>query len=420
MINLSHLLNYPDLYRDSLKKRNGDQKLVDQLIENHHQYLEKQKNLETARQIKNEFNKKVITLRADEKQKAILEMKSISEKIKSLENETRELKEFQKSIISKIPSLLSSETVVGFDEQSNEILEVFNSHKEYDFTPRPYWELPVYKKGVSQAAGVKAMGTRGYYLKGEMALFQKVLFDYALEIVLKEGFEFFYAPVMLNEKVLRETGHLPDFDGQMYETKIDEKKSYYFVSSSEPSVMGYFMDENLGDLSQARLITCQSSCFRKEAGSYGKDQQGILRVHQFEKLEMVVICRPEDAGSYFKKLEEIEHKIYQGLNLKYQTVEVCSGDLPYKHRRQVDFNAWFPSQNKFREISSNGDAGDYQSRGLNITFVNDEGNKAVPSSLNCTGITFRTGLAILEQNQQADGSVVLPEVIVSRMGKKTL
>jgi len=157
-------------------------------------------------------------------------------------------------------------------------------------------------------------------------------------------------PLMLNEKVLTGTGHLPDFDGQQYEVSIDENKNFYLIGSSEPSIMGYFMNKNLGSLEVPILATCRSSCFRKEAGSYGKDQQGILRVHQFEKIEMVVICRPEDTEKCFDINAEINEYIWNSLGLCFRKVEICSGDMPGKHFRQQDDDAWFPEAQKFREI----------------------------------------------------------------------
>ncbi|MCV3217201.1 hypothetical protein OGM63_27450 [Plectonema radiosum NIES-515] len=175
------------------------------------------------------------------------------------------------------------------------------------------------------------MGSRGFYLRGTISKFQKVLFDFALDVILSESFELFYVPLMLNDNVLTGTGHLPDFEGQQYEVKIAKDKSYYLVGSSEPSILGYFMNSDIGSLEEPVLTTCWSSCFRKEAGSYGRDQQGILRVHQFEKIEMVALCRPEQSQQLFEKFSSIEEKIYTSLGLHFRSVEICTGDLPHKH-----------------------------------------------------------------------------------------
>lgn len=420
MILLSHLLENPQLYRQNLADRSKDPTLVDQIQKIYEIWKESQKKLDSLRQEKNEFNKLVISLKGEEKMAKISQMKVVSENIKVLEGETKELKENLDSLVLKIPTLLSPQTPVGKSDADNPVLQTFGQKPEFDFEPKPYWELEVYKKFVSQEDGVKAMGSRGYYLHGDVALFQKVLFDYALEVVLKHGFELFYVPLMLNEKVLTGTGHIPDFDGQMYDTKIDEDRSYYLIGSSEPSIMGYFMDKNLGEIIKPVLATCWSTCFRKEAGSYGKDQQGILRVHQFEKVEMVAIAQPDQIEDLFSKFRTIVEEIYSGVGICYQSVEVCSGDLPAKHTRQIDYEAWFPAVDKFREICSNGNAADYQNRGLRVTYKDHLGNSQTPFGLNCTAITFRTGLAIMEQFQTIDGRVKLPEVLKAKMGKEFL
>ena len=241
-----------------------------------------------------------------------------------------------------------------------------------------------------------------------------------MEKILKRGFELLYVPLMLNEKVLTGTGHLPDFDGQQYEIAIDENKSFYLIGSSEPSIMGMYMQKNLGNLEKSIINTCLSSCFRKEAGSYGRDQQGILRVHQFEKIEMVAICKEENVKEIFEEFAKINEELLSSLGLHFQKVEVCSGDMPTKHYRQQDYEAWFPSQSKYREVGSNGIASDFQNRGLEITYTGNDGKRQIPWGLNCTGMVMRTGLAILENFQTEDGRVKLPEVLASPFGKEFL
>ncbi|GAB4149292.1 MAG: serine--tRNA ligase [Patescibacteria group bacterium] len=421
MIDIKHLVENTSLYAQELVKRGKDGALAEKTKQAYLDHKDRQQEFENLRQKQNEFNKKVVQLSGEEKQAAIAEMKGLSEQVKILESETRELKEALDQLISKIPNLTWEGIPVGKSDEDNPVIGTWGTKPVFDgYDPKPYWELPVYQKYVSQDDGVKAMGSRGYYMHGQMAWFQKVLFDYALSQVMKEGFELFYVPLMLNDTVLTGTGHLPDFDGQQYEVPIDEGKSFYLIGSSEPSIMGYFMDKNLGELEKPVLATCWSSCFRKEAGSYGKDQQGILRVHQFEKVEMVAIAKPEETEALFEKFSKIVEGIYSSLGLHFQAVEVCSGDIPHKHRRQKDYEVWFPAVNRFRENCSNGNASDYQNRGLRITYNTQDGNRRTPWGLNCTAITFRTGLAILEQYQQEDGSVRIPEVLRSAFGKDLL
>ena len=420
MIDIKHLIKEPDQYRNDMTRRGKDGTLVDTLITLYELRTGKQQAFESSRKKQNDFNKTLGSLSPEERTKALEDMKVIASETKTLQAEADEKKTEIDALLKKIPNLMATETPTGKNDLENPVIATFGEKPTFDFEPKAYRELPVYKEFVSQEAWSKAMGSRGYYMKGEMARFQKVLMDYALDYIMSQWYELMYVPLMLNAEVLTGTWHLPDFDGQQYETKINDTTNYYLIWSSEPSIMGYYMNENVWDLKKPILITCLSSCFRKESGSYGKDQQGILRVHQFEKVEMVVICRPEDAASCFAKQTENNETIFNSLGLHYEKVEVCSGDMPPKHYRQQDYNAWFPASEKYRELCSNGNASDYQNRGLKIKYITDDGKKAIPRGLNDTGMTFRTWLAIMEQFQQADGTVKLPEVLVERFGKEYL
>jgi seryl-tRNA synthetase len=421
MVSIQQLLDNTAIFAQNMTDRGRDGNLAQLCVDSYTNWKARNSELDKLLSIKNKFNDLVVNLQGEDKMKKINEMKIVSENIKGLTGEVRELREEFDNLLKKIPSLNSSVTPIGKDDSDNPQDKIWGQKPVFSFQPKQYWELPVYSKYVFQEDGVKAMGSRGFYLKGEIARFQKVLFDYALDIIMQKGLELMYVPLMLNDKVLTGTGHLPDFDGQQYEVPFDENKSCYLISSSEPSIMGFFMDKNVGYLSQPLLVTCQSTCFRKEAGSYGKDQQGILRVHQFEKVEMVAICKDQAmAEEYFDYFAEIEELIYNSLGLHFRSVEVCTGDIPSKHWRQQDYEAWFPGADKFREICSNGNASDYQNRGLRISYKGEDGNNHTPWGLNCSGITFRTGLAIMEQFQTEEGRVKIPQVLLERFGKEYL
>lgn len=416
MISLTHLLANPQIYRGELQKRFKNPKIIDQIVEIHASFKPKQQELENLRQKKNQFNEVIVKMNSDEKHRAIPEMKATSEMIKELENETRELSESLDKLVAKIPNLSSPKTPIGKDDDSNPVIKTVNQKPEFAFQPKPYWELAVYQKYVASEEGAKAMGSRGFYLRGEMARFRKVLFDWAENFILQKGFEMMYVPLLLNEKVLTEIGNLPDFDGQLYEVPVAENKNYYLIPSSEQSMMAFWSNKHIGELEKPLLMMANTTCFRKEAGSYGKDQQGILRTHQFEKIEIDAIYRPEDEDKIFEFMSSTCEEMYNLLGIHYQAVEVCSGDLPFKHYRQIDYNAYFPGVNQFREICSNGSATDYQNRGLKIRYSDNQ----IPNSNNCTGMVFRTGLAILEQFQDANGRVKIPQVLQERFGKEWL
>jgi seryl-tRNA synthetase len=415
MISVQHLAEHVEVYEKELGKRFMEVGLANRTKVAYLAWKEKQQELDILRQQKNEFNDIVIKLSGEEKQYKIAEMKSVSEQIKALEGEVKELKESVDSLVAVIPNLTWESVPIGKSDAENPVIQEWGQKPKFDFDVKAYWDLEVYKKYSAQDEGVSAMGARGYYLRGELARFRKVLFDWAEDLILAKGFEMFYPPLMLNEKIMTDIGNLPDFGGDLYEVKIDDNKNYYLIPSSEQSMMGYWTGKDLGSLDKPQLMMANTTCFRKEAGSYGKDQQGILRVHQFEKIEMDAIYKPEDEEKVFGLMNDICQEIYSKLGLYFRAVNICTGDMPKKHIRQIDYEAYFPGVDKFREVASNGAASDYQNRGLKITY-----NKNLPWSNNCTGIVFRTGLAILEQFQQSDGRVKIPEVLVSRFGKEFL
>mgnify|MGYP001059462960 CR=1 FL=1 len=420
MIDIKLLVNNPERFIYEMQIRSKDPQVVELAKTKYLELNQLNSELESLRRQKNAFNERVLKLSQEEKTEAIEAMKQLSKQIDTLEDKQRHLRSELETLIAKIPNLTWVGVPIGKSDTDNVITNTWGQKPEFSFTPKTYYELPIYKRCVDQEAGAKVMGSRGYYIKGDLARLRKVLFDWAEEKILSYGFEYFYVPLMLNEQTMTDIGNLPDFDGQLYEVPINENTNYYLVPSSEQSLMAYFAGKHLGTLDEPILVMANTTCFRKESGSYGKDQQGILRVHQFEKIEIDAICKPEDNDKVFALFGQINEAIYNELGLHFRSVEVCSGDMPSKHYRQVDYEVWFPGEGKFREVSSNGSASDYQNRGLKITYTNAQGHKDYPWSLNCTGLTFRVGLAILEQFQQADGSVRLPKVIAERFGQEIL
>lgn len=420
MIDLNNLFEHPSLYKEGMKKRWKDSAVVDELIVLYEEYKLQLRSLEDMRAEKNTFSKQIWNLTDQEREEKMKDMKELSEKTKILSEKVSWMKSEIDKLLKKIPNVLSKYVPVWNDDNDNLELWLYWNKPYFDFEPKPYWELPVYKKYVWQEEWVKAMWTRWYYMRWEMARFQKVLFDYALDYIMSNWYELFYVPLMLNSNVLTWTWHLPDFDWQQYEVPINESTSFYLIWSSEPSIMWYYLNENVWDLETPIKVTCLSSCFRKESWSYWKDQQWILRVHQFDKVEMVVICRPEHAEECFQNHARINEAIFNSLWIHFRKVEVCTWDMPGKHYRQQDYEAYFPWVDKFREIWSNWNASDFQNRWLWISYKKTPSSKAIPWWLNDTWITFRVWLAIMEQNQTEDWKVKIPTVLVDRFWKKYL
>ncbi len=419
MIDIKHLSENLERYKKELEIRGGNPDFATQAYDAYETWKQWKSQLDSLLEKKNDFNKKIASLSTDEREAALKEMKSLSDEIKNTESLVREHHKILISAVAKVPNLTWDNIPLWNSDEDNPVTNIWGTKPTFSFDPKPYYELEVYKKYVDQKAGAQVMGARWYYMRWEIARFQKVLFNWVEQLIWENGFEPMYVPLMLNEKTMTDIGNLPDFDGQLYEVPITEDTNYYLIPSSEQPLMSYYAQKNVGSLDSPILVMANTTCFRKESGSYGKDQQGILRVHQFEKIEIDALCRPEDDEKVFALNAKINEEIYTKLGLHFRSVEVCSGDMPAKHRRQVDYEAWFPGEDKFREVCSNGSASDYQTRGLKTTYTRD-GNKAFAWSLNCTAVTFRTGLAIMEQFQTEDGKFLIPEVLRPYMGGKTV
>ena len=418
MIDIKKLVTDPSIYITELTKRNTNPQIALDLQTVYLNNTELQKELDSKRQIKNQFNQEVISLKGEQKQEAISKMRIISDEIAILEDNTNLLKKEIENLSYQIPNLTSKETPIGKNENDNVAIVTVGTKPSFEFQPKHYHELPIFKRDYLGIKGVEAFGARGYYIKGELAKLQKVMFQYVLEKLENSGFEYIIPPILVNEKVMYGTGFFPDGIEDTYQVTVSDKK-YYLVGTSEAPLM-YLHSNTTLDLTNPIMLMAQTPCFRKEAGSYGKDTQGGIRVHQFDKLETVVICKPEDASKMFNLITQVASTTIQDFGLCFNQLEICTGDISKKNHRQIDLEAWFPAQESFRELCSSSNCTDYQTRNLGIYYLNDQGKKTLSYSLNCTGVVNRFLYAILENYQQADGSIVLPKLLADRMNKKVI
>jgi seryl-tRNA synthetase len=418
MISLNQIVENPDIFKQELSKRFKPPVIIDDITEKAGVFKESQKELEELRQQKNSFNLIIASLSPEEKTVKLEEMKIVSEKIKTLEDTQRELKSELDNLLAVIPNLTWDGIPVAKDDAGNIEIGQFGVKPEFDFNPSPYHELPIFKRDYLSEKGVEAVGFRGYYIAGELAKFQRALFNWSLDRILEEGFEYVIPPIAVNYDVMAGTGFFPTGQDDVYEV-IEGDRTKYLVGSSEPSLM--FMESNRNlQLADPRLLTAWTTCFRKEIGAHGKDTKGGIRVHQFEKVEMVAICKPDQSAQVFERLTNFFCAGLDLLGLHYHQLEVSSGDISIKNNRQIDIEAWFPATEDFRELCSSSNCTDYQTRNLNITFTNYEGQKELTHSLNCTGITNRAMFAIMEQFQQIDGRIKVPEVLKKYYSKEYL
>jgi seryl-tRNA synthetase len=417
MVDIKLLLEQTEIFTFELKKRGKDETLAVRTREAYEGWKVKQIELENLRARKNDFNNQVVSLKGQEKIEAISKMKAVSEQIKSLEDEARELKEASDELLHLIPNVTWAGIPVGPDESANVETGVFGSPRIFDFEPANYYDLPVFKRDYLGEKGVEAAGFRGFYIRGELARFQQVLFSWTLERLQAKGFEFVIPPIFVNENVLSGTGFFPAGRDDVYDVR-DGDNTKFLPGTSEAALMFLHSGETL-DLATPKKLTAWTRCFRKEAGAYGKDTKGGIRVTQFEKIETVYLCNPKDSARVFEEMTGVFDETLDLLGLYYHNLEVCSGDISAKNHRQVDIEAWFPAQKEFRELCSASNCTDYQTRTLGIK-ANADGIPTLAHSLNCTGITNRAMFAIMEQNQEADGRVRVPDVLMARFGKEFL
>jgi seryl-tRNA synthetase len=319
--------------------------------------------------------------------------------------------------LMKIPNLPAADVKIAKDESGNEVRSVFGNRPDFDFIPKDAQTLGESLDIIDTERAGKVSGSRFGYLKGAGAILEFAIMRYAFETLMKEGFIPIIPPVMVGERAMRSMGYLDRGADEVYSFPAD---NLYLVGTSEQSVGPMHMDEVFEADDLPRRYVSSSTCFRREAGSYGKDTRGILRVHQFDKVEMVSFVTPENDDAEHLFLLAIEEKLMQGLGLHYHVLNICSGDLGDPAARKYDIEAWVPSENKFRETHSTSTTTDFQARRLNIRY-----KRSVKGKTECefvhmlNGTVFaigRTIIAILENYQQADGSINIPEVLVPYCG----
>jgi len=378
MIDLKHLRENPELFRASQKVRGEDPELVDKL------------------------------LAADDlRRSAISEFESLRAK----------QKEIAHKLSLGISNLIDPDAPVG-GEADFKIIEKIGTPRDFKaegFEPKDHVELGKILKAIDTERGAKVAGARSYYLTGVGALLELALVNYAISLAVKSGFIPMIPPVLVKPAAMEGTGFLGQAAENVYHLAEDE---LYLVGTSEVPLAAYHMDEVLESL--PIRYTGYSPCFRREAGSYGKDTRGIIRVHQFEKVEMFTFCKPEDAKAEHSRLLNWEKEFFTSLELPYRVIDVASADLGASAVRKFDIEAWVPTQGEYREVTSTSNCTQFQARRLNIRYKEDGVTKPV-ATLNGTLVAVpRTIVAILENHQQKDGSVKVPAVLIPFLGKDTL
>lgn len=419
MIDLKFLRENPDVVRESQRTRGEDPSLVDQLLDADQRRRDLIAAADAARTAQNAFSKSMgpaMKDASDEERSALREKgRALADNVKKIHVDEAAAEEAVNDLQFKISNIVTGAPAGGEDDFV--VLEHIGTPREFDFEPKDHLELGESLGLIDMERGAKVAGARFYFLTGDGALLQLGMLQLAAQKAAKHGFQLMIPPVLVRPEVMAGTGFLGAHADEIYRLEADD---LYLVGTSEVALAGYHSNEII-DLSQGPArYAGWSSCFRREAGSYGKDTRGILRVHQFDKVEMFVYCRPEDAEAQHQELLNLEKEMLAAVEVPYRVIDVAGGDLGSSASRKFDTEAWVPTQNTYRELTSTSNCTTFQARRLKTRYRDENGKAQTAATLNGTLATTRWLVAILENNQQADGSVIVPEALRPFVGKDVL
>ena len=421
MIDIKFLRENPDIVRENIKKKFQDAKLplVDEVIELDAEKRATQQKADSLRASRNKLSKQIGALMGQgkkaEAEEVKAQVKAQSDELIAAEAKEKELDEKILKIMMTIPNIIDASVPVGKDASENVEVERFGEPVVPDF-PVPYHtEIMESFNGIDLDAARRVAGNGFYYLMGDIARLHYAVIAYARDFMIDRGFTYVIPPYMIRSDVVTGVMSFAEMDSMMY--KI-EGEDLYLVGTSEHSMIGKFIDQILPEAELPLTLTSYSPCFRKEKGAHGIEERGVYRIHQFEKQEMIVVCKPEDSMKWYDKLWKNTVDLFRSMDIPVRTLECCSGDLADLKVKSVDVEAWSPRQKKYFEVGSCSNLGDAQARRLRIR-VNGENGKYLAHTLNNTVVAPpRMLIAFLENNLQADGSVRIPEALRPYMGGK--
>lgn len=408
MIDLKLLRENPDLVRKGTAAKNRDPKLVDDVLVLDKKHRELLQEIEQLRAKRN-------TLDKDGREKGL----EIKEKLKSLEPQLKEIEEKLSSSLNLIPNLPAVGVKTGKNDSENEIVKKWGEPAKFDFTPKDHLTLGTALGILDFETGAKVTGSQFYYLYGDGVLLELALVRYALDLLIKEGFTPVITPDLARSRYYLGTGYVPE--GEEAQTYTINNSDLGLIATAEVTLAGKHADEVIPENKLPLKYAGYSHCFRQEGGAYGKYSKGLYRVHQFTKVEMFIYSKPEDSDKLHDQILSIEEKIYQGLKLPYRVLKMCSGDLGAMAAKKYDIEVWMPGRADYGEVTSTSNCTDFQARNLNIKYRTKDGKNEFVHMLNGTAIAnSRTPIAILENYQQKDGSVKVPDVLQPYIGKEVI
>ncbi len=429
MIDIRFLRENPEIVKQNIRNKFQDHKLplVDEVIALDEELRAAIKEANDLRASRNALSKQIGMLmgqakkdpsKAEEAEAVKAQVKANADRLAELETKEEELSEKIRSIMMVIPNIIDPSVPIGPDDSANVELERFGEPVTPDFEIPYHTEIMEKFNGIDMDAAGRVSGNGFYYLMGDIARLHEAVLAYARDFMIEKGFIFCIPPFMIHGNVVEGVMSQTDMDAMMY--KI-EGEDLYLIGTSEHSMIGKYIDQIIAEDTLPHTLTSYSPCFRKEKGAHGIEERGVYRIHQFEKQEMIVICRPEDSMDWYEKMWKYSVELFRSLDIPVRQLECCSGDLADLKVKSCDIEAWSPRQQKYFEVCSCTNMGDAQARRLKMRVKGADGKMYLPHTLNNTVVAPpRMLIAFLENNLQADGTVKIPEALRPYMGGKEL
>jgi seryl-tRNA synthetase len=416
MLDINLIRENPDLVRTALKNRQMDASSIDDILRLDEQRRQLLTEVEQLKAERNIVSKEISQMKdAGEREKKIAAMREVGDKIAALDKKVAGVEEELTSLTSTLPNVPDERTPIGASEDENIILRTVGQLPEFDFEPKAHWDLGPELGVIDFERGAKITGSRFYVLSGAGARLQRALIAFMLDLHIKQGYTEQYLPFMVKYDTVYGAGQLPKFADNLYK---DHEEELYFVPTAEVPLTGMHMDEILDEAQLPLLYTGYTPCFRREKMSAGRDVRGIKRGHQFDKVEMYMYAQPDESDELLEKMREDSEATCKALGLPYRIKQLCTGDIGFGSAITYDIEVWAAGCNEWLEVSSVSNVRDFQARRANIKYRPADGSKArFVHTLNGSGLGLpRTLIAVMENNQQEDGSVVIPEVLRPWMG----
>ena len=424
MLDIRFVRENPDVVKENIKNKFQMAKLplVDEVIDLDKENREIKQEVENLRAQRNKMSKQIGALmgqkKFEEAEAVKKEVSSFADRIEELSSREKEVEERIRTIMMTIPNIIDPSVPIGEDDSHNVEIEKFGEPVVPDFEIPYHTEIMESFNGIDLDAAGRVAGNGFYYLMGDIARLHSAVISYARDFMIDRGFTYCVPPFMIRSNVVTGVMSFAEMDAMMY--KI-EGEDLYLIGTSEHSMIGKFIDQIIPEEELPKTLTSYSPCFRKEKGAHGIEERGVYRIHQFEKQEMIVVCKPEESAMWFDKLWQNTVDLFRSLDIPVRTLECCSGDLADLKVKSVDVEAWSPRQKKYFEVGSCSNLTDAQARRLKIRVKDENGNKYFAHTLNNTVVAPpRMLIAFLENNLNADGTVNIPKVLQPYMGGKTV